>query len=275
MLEILTGIILRQGLESIFVIVVLSSLRTIGLLFGFLAFVWAIAQMRMLRVSIALGLALPTLVLTAPQIEQVIQTPDTLDVLFIGTKELVIGYGLGLLASLPFLALQYAGAITDAFRGEADSGITDPAGGQLGTFSLLYVVIGFAVFFGVGGLWGLVAMLYQSYTIWPLDQALPALAGDAAEQVMMLLGDMFMLAVGTTIPLLAVLGVMEFVIGVAARLSRKFGLQDLTFLSKNLVAILLLPMVAWFVLHVAGPESAATDEALRMLRLVFARGDGG
>lgn len=272
MYDVIGDILARRGYQSLYGVLIFMTLRPAGLLFGFMAFTWALSQMRTLRISTALGLALPTLVLTGTQIEAILDTAGIAELAFLSGKELLIGYGLGLLASLPFFALQYAGAITDAFRGESDSGITDPTGGTLQTFSLLYVVIGFAVFFGVGGLWGLIAMLYQSYTIWPVNQPLPALAGDAPVQIMMMLGDMFLLTVRTAIPLLALLVVVEFVLGVAARLSRKFGMQDLTFLAKNFSAVLMLPLIALYVLWVAEPSTAVVDEALEMLRMLFVRG---
>ncbi len=271
MYDVIGDILARRGYQSLYGVLIFMTLRPAGLLFGFMAFTWALSQMRTLRISTALGLALPTLVLTGTQIESILDNAGIAELAFLSGKELLIGYGLGLLASLPFFALQYAGAVTDAFRGESDSGITDPTGGTLQTFSLLYVVIGFAVFFGAGGLWGLIAMLYQSYAIWPVNQPLPALAGDAPSQIMMMLGDMFLLTVRTAIPLLALLVVIEFMLGVAARLSRKFGMQDLTFLAKNFSAILMLPVIALYVLWVADPSTAAVDETLEMLRMLFVR----
>ena len=245
-------LIASSGGEGIYGIIVFGAARPLGLLFGFQAFAWAIGGAVLLRTGIAIAIGLPTLMLNLPQIEPLIVSAPPLASALVAPREFVIGFGLGLLASLPFLALQYAGAITDSFRGESDGGQTDPSGGgTLQTFSVLYVVIGFAAFFSLGGLWVLVGLLYQSYAVWPIAASLPPLADGGAVLALMLMGETLATSVRLALPLLGLLLVIELGIGAAARLGKRTGFYDLSFMAKNLATILALPLIGWFVLSVA------------------------
>lgn len=239
----------NSGGQAIYGLIVLAAMRPLGLLFGFRAFAWAMGQAVMLRTAIAIAIALPAMVANLPLLARMVDEADLMTFAVVVPREFVIGFGLGLLASLPFFALQYAGAITDTFRGENDGGMTDPSGtGTLQTFSVLYLVIGFAVFFTQAGLWQLVALLYQSYAVWPVEAAFPRIFDDGAVLVLGLLAETLATAVRVALPLFGLLLFLEAVIGFAARLGRRAGLHEIAFLAKNLAAMLALPLVGWFIL---------------------------
>ncbi|MFQ6550989.1 EscT/YscT/HrcT family type III secretion system export apparatus protein [Aestuariibius insulae] len=245
--EEIVDILTRNGFEGFYAMLLYTVLRPLGFLFGFLPISWGVGQAVLLRMSIALALGLPMFVVNAPGVEEIIQATLPLLSALAAVKEFGVGYGIGFLASLPFFALQYAGAITDSFRGESDGGQTDPTGGTLQTFSVLYLVIGFSVFFSMGGLWDLVGLLYATYGVWPVSGALPAFTMEAGLVMVDLLQITLVTAIQISIPLLALLVTIEIAISVAARLARKFGFYDMAFPIKNTAAILTLPIVAWFV----------------------------
>ncbi|MEM6943009.1 MAG: flagellar biosynthetic protein FliR [Pseudomonadota bacterium] len=251
-MERLFEMIERTGAEGIYGLIVFGAARPLGLIFGFQAFAWAIGQAVLLRTGIAIAIGLPTLVINLPELAPIVAEASPLASALIAPREFAIGFGLGLLASLPFLALQYAGAVTDSFRGESDGGQPDPAGGgQLQTFSALYVVVGFAVFFSLGGLWQLVGLLYQSYAIWPIEAALPTLANGGASLAIALLGETLATSVRIALPLLGLLFVVEIAVAAAARLGRRTGFYELAFPAKNLATVLVLPLVGWFIASTA------------------------
>jgi type III secretion protein T len=242
----------RNGYHNIYFIIVLALLRPLGLLFGFVAITWAIGPARLLRVSAALAIGIPMLVVNGADIQSLIQQSTVADLVLITPKEIMLGYALGLVASLPFIALQYAGEITDAFRGESDSGLIDPLGGRVSTFGMLYMIVGLSAFFAFGGLEQLVANLYRSYAIWPLAEPLPVFAPMAPEAVMQALSGMLLLAIKVATPLLAALVVIEFACAISARMARRFAFHENAFLLKNLAAIVTLPVMAWFVWLMSG-----------------------
>ncbi len=246
--EQLFRLLAESGAEGLYGLIVFGAVRPLGLIFGFQAFAWAIGQAVMLRIAIAIALGLPTLALNLPQIEPLILDVSPYAAALVAPREFAIGFGLGFLASLPFFALQYAGAVTDSFRGESDGGQPDPAGGgTMQTFSVLYIVIGFAVFFSLGGLWTLVGILYQSYEIWPVEAAMPRFSDGGARLALMLLSETLATSVRLALPLFALLLVLEIAVGAAARLGRRAGFYELAFPTKNLATILALPLVGWFI----------------------------
>lgn len=267
--DVIAGIVQRHGVESLFPVLIFTALRPLGLLYGFVAFTWGMGQGRVIRVSVAVALGLPTLLADAAQIDALLERGRDLGVLVIGVKEVAIGYALGLFASLPIFALQFAGAVTDAFRGESDGGITDPTGGTMQTFSSLYLVIGLSAFFALGGLWTLTEVLYDTHAVWPMDRMTPPFAGDAALRVSQVLAEMLALTVRVAVPLLVLLAAIELTVAVAARIAKRFGLGEMAFPVKNLAALATLPLTAWFVWGVASAESDGGREALAMLTLLF------
>jgi type III secretion protein T len=269
MLDEVIRVLSEQGIDRAYPILILVTLRPFGLLFGFMAFSWAMRSAQTLRLSIAIALALPTLVSNIDEVEALIVAPDILRLLPLGLKEFGIGYALGFLASLPFFALQYAGAITDTFRGENDTGIRDPMGGSLHTFSLLYLIVGFFAFFSFGGLEQLVQNLYATYRIWPVGFIMPALTSSAALQAADLLMHTLVMAIQTALPLLGMLVVVEFSVGIAARLGRRFNFYDLSFPIKNLVTVLTLPLTVWLIWVLSDDRIGESGDALRMLEALF------
>ena len=236
---------------------------------GFLAFNWAMRGAQMLRIAIAIALTLPVMAGNAAAFERLISLTSVTAFMPIAIKELIIGYGLGLLASLPFFALQYAGAITDSFRGENDTGNQDPTGGTIHTFSTAYLVIGFFAFFSLGGFEALVRNLYGTYGIWPLYAGLPNLDSAAALRAADMLTSTLMTAFVVALPLLAMLVVIELAMGVAARLGKRFNLYDLAFPVKNLVTVLTLPLIMWVIWQISDARLEEAENVLPMLEGLF------
>ncbi len=249
--------------EVLFLVISLGMLRTLGLSFGFMAFNWGLGTSITVRAGIAMAIGSPLMLANLDTVIEISNSATRFELAVLSPKEFAIGYGLGILASLPFLVMQYAGAVTDSFRGESDSGIQDPSGGTFQTFSVFYVVIAFFVFFSMGGLWDLFANLYRSYEIWPLETLYPKLGADAGLTALQLLDDTMHSAVLVAGPLLIILMAIELILIVAAKLARKFGLYDLSFLAKNAVAILSLPLLAIFILKMS---NELTPEAIENLR---------
>lgn len=262
-------LISANGITAVYPILIMVVLRPFGLLMGFLAFSWAMRGAQMLRVAIAITLTLPVMAGNAAAFERLIELSSVTQFLPIALKELVIGYALGFLASLPFFALQYAGAVTDAFRGESDTGTPDPTGGTLHSFSAAYLVIGFYAFFSLGGFETLIANLYATYTIWPLDVGLPQI--DAA--AVLRAGDMLVATLVTTfiiaLPLLSMLVVIELSMGIAAKLGRRFNLYDLAFPIKNFVTVISMPLTMWIIWKISEKRLDESSDALPMLEALF------
>lgn len=264
-MDTLATLIADNGILAVYPVLLLVVLRPFGMMMGFMAFTWALKGAQMIRVSIGVALALPVAAGSATSLESFVAVPSIAAALPVAVKELMVGYGLGLLASLPFFALQYAGAITDAFRGESDTGIEDPTGGNLHTFSTAYLVIGFFAFFSLGGFETLLRSLYSTYAIWPLTAGLPTFDQAAAMKVADMLTATLMTTFIIALPLLAMLVLIELSMGVAARLGRRFNLYDLAFPIKNLVTVLTMPLIMWVIWNISEARLGESADALSML----------
>lgn len=262
----LLSLILESEIENLYLVIVLGMVRIFGMMWSFVAFGWAFGSSILLRSAIAFALGLPLMLANVEISIDLASNTDALQLALLTPKEFAIGFGLGLLASGPFRAMQYAGAVTDAFRGESDSGLQSPDGSQLQTFSVLYLCIAFYVFFALDGLWKLIEQLYATYELWPIDDLTPALSKQSAEMALAAIDKSLELAVIIAAPLLILLMSIEFVLMVAAKLARRFGIYDLSFLVKNLVTIVTLPLTAMLIVRVAEtytPEAILGLESLK------------
>jgi type III secretion protein T len=262
------GIAALLGLptDALFLFIALTTARPIGLFFGFLAFAWGMGQGFILRVGLAMAFGLPVSIAMRDDIADLATTASVMDLVLLMPKEFALGYGLGILASLPLLALQFAGALTDSFRGESGSGHPDPTGGTLGTWSTWLLVIGFLVFAGSGGFQGLVAALYASYTVWPMTQMLAPLTPAAVGVFLDLLGQTLRQTIIVAAPMLITLLAVDLSLAIGSRLAQRFQIMSLEFAVKNLVAVLLMPAMALFVLRYLGETPVAFDEVVGALR---------
>ncbi len=257
------------GIAKVYPVMILVALRPFGLLFGFLAMTWALKSALMLRLSIALVFALPTVAGSLGSIERLVADPSILELAPLALKEFGVGYALGFLASLPFYAVQYAGAITDAFRGENDTGHQDPTGGSLHTSSILYLVIAFFAFFSFDGFQRLLQNLYASYDIWPLTLVFPTFSSEAALHAVDILLRTLASAIWISLPLLALLVVVEFSVSIAARLGKRFNFYDMAFPIKNVLTVVSLPLVVWLIWSLSGDMIEESAMALRILEGFF------
>jgi type III secretion protein T len=269
MLDELIRLLSDRGFEKVYPVLIIAVLRPFGMLFSFLAFTWAFRSAVMMRMSIAFAFALPILATQTGQFERLLELSDVTQFLPMTLKEFGIGYALGFLASVPFFALQYAGAITDTFRGENDTGIVDPTGGNLHTFSSAYLMIGFFAFFSLGGFEKLIQNLYATYGIWPIAGVLPTLSASAGMQVVDILTRTIFTAIQIALPLLAMLVVIEFSVSIAARLGRRFNFYDMAFPLKNLATVLTLPLTMWVIWQLSDDRLGESGEALSILEALF------
>jgi type III secretion protein T len=258
---------LDEPAQSLILFAFIATLRPLGLLFGFVAFAWGIGQGRLIRGAIGLSLGFPMAVAGVDQILAMIARKSPVELAMILPKEFIIGFALGFLASLPFIALKAAGAITDTFRGESDSGHTDPSGGTMPTWGMVFVLLGFFAFFGSGGLWQLIAMLYQSYAVWPLTAPLPPMSALNAPLIVQFISPTLALLVAA--PLLTLLVAVEFILIVAARVAQRFQIYGNEFAVKNLTAILALPLMVFYVARVVDDHLTDSLDALPILQQLF------
>ena len=259
----------RLSPEAAFLFAALGMLRPMGFLFGFSAFSFGMGLSVTVRAASAIAISLPTTLLHLETMATIAAEADLFTLVVLLPKEFLLGYGYGIVAILPFITLQYAGAISDAYRGESNSGINDPIGGELSTFGLLCFVIGLFVFFDSGGLWLLIEDLYRSYELWPVDRTLPALGPGGWLMAARLTGGMLRDALIVAAPLLILMLAIDFCLAIAARFAQKFQPWDNSFILKNLVALASLPLLVLYIERMSSERTGVGREALSILRTLL------
>jgi type III secretion protein T len=262
-------VVAQYGIEEVYPILIVVLLRPFGLLFGFTAFSWAFGTGRTLRISVAVALGLPTLAVTITDLETLVSTATFGQIVLVAPKEFMLGFLLGFLASLPFWALRYAGAIIATFKGESDGGFQDPVDGTMESLAMLFQLIGLAAFANAGGLWLTTASLYQSYGVWPVYALFPDFRPEAARVVFDILTATLVTAIRTALPILAILVFIDFCLAVAARIGRRFRLFEYSFMAKNLTVVLLLPVFAYLIWVMNGDIDVASSQALTFLQAIL------
>lgn len=264
----LLDILTTTPLETLFLLLAINMLRMLGFLYGFVPMYWGLMQSTILRVNLAIALCLPVMAGNLAVVARLVNEATPLDLALLGPKEFAIGLGLGVLASTPFAAVSYAGAIIDTFRGESDSGIQGPTGGTIQTTPLLYMVIILAAFMNLDLFAQVFSLVYTSYEIWNVNELLPNFPQISGRRVGDFLANSLRIGLLVAMPVFLLLALCELAVIVAARLGRKMGLYDLAFVAKNLLMVLSLPL-ATAVLVMNSPEmmGLSVDALQRFLSL--------
>ena len=113
------------------------------------------------------------------------------------------------------------------------------------------------------------SLLYDSYKIWPLLSVFPVLQPGAADVALEALGFTLWLAIQTALPLLVILVFVDFSLAIAGRIGRRFRFYEMSFLLKNLTALLLLPMMTYIIWIVNSDIVSASANGFDFIRAFF------
>ncbi len=259
--------LLEFQLENYVAFLLLFLFRPLGLTYGFTLFSWGFGSGIMLRLAISFSLGLMVFWYNSLDFIEVVRTASVREFTIILMIDFAIGFGSGALASAPFHALKYAGAITDSYRGENNSGIQDPSGGELTTYSVLYFITGAVIFCQVGGFYIIVDNLLSTYVLWPIGSQSVGFSADAWLLAAEFLQRSLMFAIAVAAPLLIIFMSIDFALAVAAKLAPRFGFYENSFLLKNLAAIVSLPMIALYLLRISDSNMSYTYDVISNLRI--------
>jgi type III secretion protein T len=217
--------------------VALAVARPFGFTILFSAFQWGHAGTGMIHMAFAVVLALPAIGLAGgPPSTEALEMPYLLAL----GKEVAIGALLGFLASVPLSIAIGAGGIIDIYRG-ANQGEPDPSGGQSTVFASLFAVTSLWIFANIGGFWTCAAIIYSSYTVWPVNAALPPF-DPGADAALMALEHILTGALMLAAPILLIMFISDVAHLVSSKFGKNINVTYMSFSSKTLLAALALPL---------------------------------
>lgn len=170
---------------------------------------------------------------------------DAMVLVGIGLKEALIGVGLGFAASTVFWAAESVGTYVDDLTGFNQLQMQNPSQGQQTSLtSTLLSQFAITAFWCLGGMTFLLGAIYESYTWWPLDGAMPA-GGTILEAFVLMKTDSLMETVAKlATPMMLLLLLIDIGFGFTGKVSQKLDLPSLAQPVKGALTILMLALMA-------------------------------
>ena len=159
-------------------------------------------------------------------------------------KEAFVGLAVGTFFGLFLWAFEAAGTVLDTQIGASLGTVQDPISGHDVTLlgDLLGRWAGY-VFMASGGFLLLITALLDSFAVWPVDRALPDVAGASVLLFEAEFGAFATLSVMIAAPVLVVLFVIDMLFGLVNRFARRVDVLFLSMALKGLVALLLVALL--------------------------------
>ena len=222
----------------------------------------------MIRSCIAGILCIPIL----PGLVEVLPPLPFQPVLLVGTivKEAVIGFALGMLVSIPFLAFESLGLLIDNQRGATIASSIDPLHGNeaspLGLFTQQVFVVLFLV---LGGFHLLLDLMYQSYALWPPQAALPPFSPHMPAILLAALDRLIRLAVLFAAPAMVTMLLSEVGLALVAVFSPRFEVFFLAVPIKSALAFGILILYLNILFESASLSVTELTNTLHLMKGMF------
>ncbi|QKJ86334.1 type III secretion protein T [Paramixta manurensis] len=215
----------------------------------------------MVRTSIVVALALFVTPTIEPQIAAM--SLNAWGMVGLALKEIILGLFLGLLLALPFWLFASVGALFDNQRGALTGGQLNPTLGPdatpLGDMLRQWIIILLILSFGLSLI---TQVIWDSYGLWPVDAWLPALNKQGFDDFLHRVADMFVDMVMYAGPLVLLLMLLDFCVGILSIYSPQLQATVLTVPVKCLVGVL------FFIIYLPTLEYLANHQLLSLRDLI-------
>ncbi|PIS00514.1 MAG: type III secretion protein [Chlamydiae bacterium CG10_big_fil_rev_8_21_14_0_10_35_9] len=185
-----------------------------------------------------------------------------MDIFFVGyaMKELLIGFILGFLVTIPFYIAQNSGTLVDHMRGASSLQVTDPTTQtQTGSIGIFYNYVLIAVFFSIDGPFIFLQTLVSSFDFIPVNKFLNPIFFNLKIPVWKLVISLFNHVMSLAIQLAApsIVGILmaEMFLGIANRLAPQVQIVFLGIPLKSWLGLLCLTIAWYFIVQQLGKES--------------------
>ncbi len=230
------------GLFIQFETYLLALLISIPRIYGFLTTVPILspgAVPRLARNATILILCIPIVPVNLANADTVDRTLGTIAFFF--AKEFAIGFVFGFMIGWIFWMIIAVGDLIDNQRGAAIAASVDPLQGTetspLGNlFSQAFV----AYFFSIGGMLIILQILYTSYVMWPVTEALPVLSPAFPALVLGIFDHAMRMMFVLAAPVVAIMFLSEFALALVSRFAPQIQVFILAMPIKSGVAMAIL-----------------------------------
>lgn len=155
------NILASLPLPMIIFVLVAGSARALGALFGLWGLYFILGPAALIRTVLAVIISLPVMAGSSIGLADLFGEGARMAVIALPVREFVLGFAIGLLASLPFFAVLGAGILIDQYRGDFSPGLPAPESQQVGSFANLKVVMALFLFVEADGLAILIRTIFK------------------------------------------------------------------------------------------------------------------
>jgi type III secretion protein T len=156
-------------------------------------------------------------------------------------KEATIGIILGFAASFIFYAAEGVGFVIDVQRGASMATIFDPmAGAQTSLMGSFLIQMMSVAFFSASGFLSFLALIYKTYQFWPVFAPFPQLDAGFATFFTNMVGDLMGVLFCLAAPVLIVLFLAEFGLGMVNRFAPQLNVFFLSMPIKSWISMMFL-----------------------------------
>lgn len=227
-------------------------------------------------VKLMFSLAITAIIL--PQILFSLKGEIPFNLVFVGylLKELLLGFLLGFLVTIPFYIAQASGSLTDHMRGAQSLQVTDPTTqSQTGPIGIFYNYVLIAVFFMIGGPFLFIEALSKSFNLIPINHFFnPGFFSLKLPFWQLMIGLVnYILSMSIQLAAPALIGVLmaEMFLGIANRLAPQIQIVFLGISLKSWVGLALLAAAWYFIVQQLSKESLSwlkvIDNTLRQMSM--------
>lgn len=212
--------------------------------------------------GVKMGLAISLTVLFIPELIHTSSTPLSFDIQFIGygLKELLIGFILAYLSSIPFHIASGAGSFIDYMRGSSSLQVQDPTmQTQTSAIGVLFNYVLIVIFFKIGGPFFFFDAVSESFQIVPIDKTIPAgffnLSLPFWKTIIGLMTRILAISIQLASPSMVAILMAEMFLGIANRLAPRVQIVFLGMSLKSLLGLGLLWSGWFFILQQMSKQS--------------------
>ncbi len=225
---------------------------------------------RQVPAQVRLGLAVVLALLVFPLVDHLIPrhlfSPGGLALLVV--QEIILGSMVAFIGRFVFNAVEMGGTVVGYKMGFAAANIFDPqTQSQSSVVAKFQSTLAMMIFLALDGHFLFLQIIARSYELLPLGQL--NLGGEAVPFLMRLVGNMFSMAVQLSAPVLAVLILSGFVMGILARVFPQLNVLFLSFPVNIGLAFLVTGLTLSMVATLLSREfDAAGERILQLFRLL-------
>lgn len=229
--------------------------------------------------GVKMGLAVSLAVLLLPQLLHYAKTPVVFNMAFLayGLKELLMGFILAFLATIPFYIAQGSGSLIDFQRGSSSLQVTDPTTQtQTSSIGTMFNYVLIVLFFQINGPYYFLDAVSESFRILPIDKMIPIsfftmLSLPFWKMIIGLLTRFTAISIQLAAPSLVSILMAEMFLGIANRLAPQVQIVFLGMSLKSLLGLGLLWAGWFFILQQMGNQSLLwiknIDDLLRAMSM--------